>query len=238
MLTGDTWFVQVEGQHYGPYTTTQMQGFLTEGRIGPTSYVSTNQNQAFTELQQFAAFNPAIMPVTIPQTSSLAQHAATPQTPTPDVIRRPGQPEPQSDTPAVPIAPLHTDPLIAHAPTSTPSQSTVQPQTAFKAQTEANAPQTTETVHLVMAELRGGQSMGFLRALQNFGTAQRIGDSIWLLRSASTISEIRNALSQTLGAEDRLFLMDSFNGKTAWFNIGADMGERIRKLWDFSDTEN
>jgi len=43
---------------------------------------------------------------------------------------------------------------------------------------------------------------------------------------------LRNTLSQCLTRDDRLFLLDSFANKTAWFNIGADMDARIRELWD------
>jgi len=34
--------------------------------------------------------------------------------------------------------------------------------------------------------------------------------------------------------DDRLFLLDSFANKTAWFNIGTNMDARIRELWDMS----
>lgn len=91
------------------------------------------------------------------------------------------------------------------------------------------------TVLLVMAEIRSAQGMPFLTALQAHGTAQRIGDTVWLLRSAITADALRTSLSRTLSKQDRLFVLDSFNNKTAWYNIGADMDQRIRELWDYED---
>ena len=90
-------------------------------------------------------------------------------------------------------------------------------------------------VLLVMAEIRSAQGMPFLQALQTHGTAQRIGDTVWLLRSAISAEELRSELSRTLTKQDRLFILDSFNNKTAWFNIGADMDGRIRELWETED---
>lgn len=90
-------------------------------------------------------------------------------------------------------------------------------------------------VLLVMAEIRSSQGMPFLQTLQTHGTAQRIGDTVWLLRSAITADALRSSLSRTLSKQDRLFILDSFNNKTAWFNIGADMDKRIRELWELED---
>jgi hypothetical protein len=83
-----------------------------------------------------------------------------------------------------------------------------------------------------MAEIRSANGMTFLQALQQEGKTQRIGDSVWLLRSGISVEHLRNRLSQTLTRDDRLFLLDSFKNETAWFNIGSDMDVRIRELWD------
>jgi len=83
-----------------------------------------------------------------------------------------------------------------------------------------------------MAEIRSENGMAFLQTLQSSGTAQRIGDSVWLLRSGTSVEQLRNRLSQTLTRDDRLFILDSFQNETAWFNIGSDMDVRIRELWD------
>jgi hypothetical protein len=42
----DTWTICVSGQNYGPYTATQMQAFVGEGRLAPRSLVSrADENQ-------------------------------------------------------------------------------------------------------------------------------------------------------------------------------------------------
>lgn len=88
------------------------------------------------------------------------------------------------------------------------------------------------TVFLVMAEIGSDQAMRFLHLIQRLGTAQRIGDTVWLLRTNMAIETLREQLSASMTRQDRLFIMDSFNNKTAWHNIGADMDERIRALWE------
>ncbi len=88
------------------------------------------------------------------------------------------------------------------------------------------------TVFLVMAEISSDQAMPFLHLIQRLGTAQRIGDTVWLLRATMGIDMLRDQLSASLTRQDRLFIMDSFNNKTAWHNIGADMDVRVRALWE------
>ena len=111
---------------------------------------------------------------------------------------------------------------------------TPQPQNALRQQPEEQAapkPALGPSVFLVMAEINSENGMRFLQALQSFGRAQRIGDTVWLVRAAADIDNLRNALANTLTRQDRVFIMDSFNNRTAWFNIGADMDTRIKELW-------
>lgn len=115
-----------------------------------------------------------------------------------------------------------------HAVSQASAALTPQPQPA--AQTPAQVAMT-PSVFLVMAEINSENGMRFLQALQSFGPAQRIGDTVWLVRGAADIDNLRNALANTLTRQDRVFIMDSFNNRTAWFNIGADMDSRIKELW-------
>jgi hypothetical protein len=46
---------------------------------------------------------------------------------------------------------------------------------------------------------------------------------------------VRDILSQPLGADDRLFILDSFANKTAWFNLSPEMDEQIARLWDIDN---
>jgi len=116
-----------------------------------------------------------------------------------------------------------------YAPQTT--QTTTVPEAVSPVSAPVNTPNAQSSVFMIMAEIRSEGAMAFLKALQGFGTAQRIGDTLWVLRSAHSVEQIRNTLSQSLNRQDRLFILDSSANKTAWFNIGADLDHRIRELW-------
>jgi hypothetical protein len=44
----DTWTISVAGQSYGPYAITQMQSFVSEGRLAPHSLVARYGETEFT----------------------------------------------------------------------------------------------------------------------------------------------------------------------------------------------
>ena len=218
----NTWYVQVGGQAYGPYSPVQMQCFVTEGRISAQSMISQNAWEGYALASQFPIFgqwsaqgrskqqavnHPEIMPQAAPQTQILRPMSNVGG----GVLARAIQP---SDHAPQSLAP--TPRPVQRAPSAPQPQ--VQP--------AAN------TVIFVMAEIRSANGMTFLQALQQEGKTQRIGDSVWLLRSGISVEHLRNRLSQTLTRDDRLFLLDSFKNETAWFNIGSDMDVRIRELWD------
>lgn len=218
----NTWYVQVNGQAYGPYDTAQMQGFVSEGRVTAQSIISQTAAQGYAPAAQFPVFaqwSVGQAQASHPAQQTQAQHG---QTQSAQVLR------PVSNVGggvlARQIQPLGHAPQ-AVAPNPAPVQTAhITPQAVPQA--SAN------TVFLVMAEIRSNNGMQFLQALQNEGSAQRIGDSVWLLRSGTSVELLRNRLSQTLTRDDRLFLLDSFKNETAWFNIGSDMDVRIRELWD------
>jgi len=97
-----------------------------------------------------------------------------------------------------------------------------------------SAPQSApvSSVFLIMAEINSDNAMQFLGLLQQFGKAERIGDTVWLLKAPVDINTVHSKLSGTLTRQDRLFIHDSLNNKTAWHNIGADMDQRIREMWN------
>lgn len=208
----NTWYVQVNGQAYGPYDALQMQGFVTEGRVNAQSIISQGPAQGYAPAIQFPVFA---------QWSGQQIHAqqAAPQA---QILR------PMSNVGGGVLArqmqpTTHAPQALAPNPAPV-QQAQIAPQVAIKPDTN--------TVFIVMAEIRSGNGMAFLQTLQNEGVAQRIGDSVWLLRSGTSVEQLRNRLSQTLTRDDRLFLLDSFKNETAWFNIGSDMDVRIRELWD------
>jgi len=208
----NTWYVQVNGQAYGPYTAVQMQGFVAEGRVTDQSIISQTAAQGYAQALQFPIFAQWSQPQTQQATQS-AQVLRPISNIGGGVLARQIQPAGQAPQ--------------ALAPNPSPVQQTQHiPQTLSQPQTAAN------TVFIIMAEIRSPNGMQFLQALQNEGVAQRIGDAVWLLRSGTSVEQLRNRLSQVLTREDRLFILDSFKNETAWFNIGSDMDVRIRELWD------
>lgn len=237
----NSWYVQVNGQVYGPYSDEQMQGFCVEGRVNAYSILSQSPHNGFTQATQFQSFlnwSGRLQPqhqmgaAKYPAQQNPVAHAPNPAQN--QILRPVSQPQAgvlarQMVAPAAPSS-IAPSPTLEAQPISSPTPSPQDPMVLSTPMEINNAP--TLTVFMVMAEIRSVNGMDFLQALQSQGTAQRIGDSLWLLQSEASVEQLRNVLSQTLTGDDRLFLLDSFANKTAWFNIGTNMDTRIRELWD------
>lgn len=206
------WFVQVQGQIYGPYNDGQMQSFVSQGRINAQSLISNNPAEGFYAASGYDIYalwagtgQINLQEIQAPShiqtgTDGLAAHSVSPATPHP----APYQPSQSLDLTPSPAA-----------------QTSLTP-----AQDEASH------IFVIMAEIRSDNLMNFLASLQSFGPAERLGDSLWLLRSTANTDRLRNSLSQSLTRKDRMFIVDCSQNKTSWFNIGADLDSRIRHLWD------
>lgn len=94
------------------------------------------------------------------------------------------------------------------------------------------APVAAPTVFMIMAEIKSGRGMNFLQTLQGIGSTQRLGETVWVLQARTTAETLRDILSQPLGANDRLFVLDSFANETAWFNLSKEMDNLIPQLWN------
>ncbi len=207
------WYVQVQNQAYGPYHDLQMQGFVSEGRVSETSLISNTPENGFFQAVAYDIFK---IWAGTGQALAVGDTHGYQQT-TPHTQHHPAV---HTQTPKSYIPETVSDPVHANMHASPHATKGMKEQTS---------------VFLVMAEIRSEGAMGFLQTLQSFGIAQRIGDTVWVLRSASEVEQLRNALSQTLDRQDRLFILDSSANKTAWFNIGADLDNRIRELWNEDD---
>ncbi|MBL4870388.1 MAG: DUF4339 domain-containing protein [Robiginitomaculum sp.] len=220
------WYVNVQNQAYGPYSDAQMQGFVSEGRVNDQSIISNSPENGYYQAIAYDIFKlwsgtgqsiaVGAETQTYPHTQGRQTYQQTAHSPQPMTYNaQPAHsPAPTHNIPSsVPEAIAETGPVV---------------QTPTEVQGKTN-------VFLVMAEIRSEGAMGFLQALQGFGSAQRIGDTVWILRSASGVEKLRNVLSQALDRQDRLFILDSSANKTAWFNIGADLDHRIRELWSEDD---
>jgi len=161
------WYVQVDGQAYGPFDDRTLWQYMNEGRISAQSLVSQTANTGY----RLVSADPGLMN------------------------------------------------WLAQIP---------------KKQAASPEPEATPTVFMIMAEIRSGRGMEFMQNLQNLGPTQRIGTTVWLLRANATADTLRNVLSQPLGADDRLFVLDSFANQTAWFNLSPEMDGQIAALWDIN----
>jgi GYF domain 2 len=237
------WYVNVENKSYGPYSDDQMRGFVAEGRITTSSLISNAPQSGFYGATEFDDFNvwsgeaqqDILMPL-IAAGGGAVQATTTSYAPIQPVhpdqskqVQPIQQYEPQpyehaQSIKAVPSTPAVHTPPVHTPPSHTPPSHTPKGQSANK---DAKS-----CVFLIMAEISSDGEMAFLQALQSFGQTQRLGDTVWLVRSSHSVEQIRNTLSQTLNQQDRLFILNSKAGKTAWFNIGTDLDHRIRELWD------
>ncbi len=159
------WFIQVDGQAYGPFDDKTLWAYMLEGRVGAQSLISQTANTGYRPVSA----DPGLM-------NWLAQATQRPD------------PEPTTDIPA--------------------------------------------TVFMIMAEIKSGRGMNFLQTLQSLGSTQRLGSTVWILQAKADSATLRDILCQPLGAEDRLFVLDSFANETAWFNLSSEMDEQIAALWN------
>ena len=159
------WYIQVDGQAYGPFDDRTLWSYMIEGRVSAQSLVSQSANMGY----RLVSSDPGLM-------NWLAQ-----------ATDRPAQ--------------------------------------------RQQAPDVPPTVFMIMAEIRSGRGMNFLQSLQSLGPTQRIGGSVWILRAKTKAETLRDVLSQPLGADDRLFILDSFANETAWFNLSTEMDTQIAQLW-------
>ncbi len=224
------WYVKVHNQAYGPYSDAQMQAFVVEGRVNDTSLISNAPQSGFFPACEYEAYglwsgtiSPQIAVNAAPQYAPIQQ--ASPQSTAQPVTKPVVQPAEPPNAQTQPVYPTHK-----LSPYQSPYQAPNDQTPA--GQPSAPTPGTSSAIYLIMAEIRSNGEIAFLKALQGFGKAQRIGDAVWLVRSSHSGEQLRNTLSQTLNQQDRLFVMVSDRDTPAWFNIGADLDHRIRELWD------
>lgn len=159
------WFIQVDGQAYGPFDDRTLWAYMVEGRVSAQSLISHTANTGY--------------------------------------------------------RPVSADPGLMNWLSQAINQPVEQPE-----------PELQPTVFMIMAEIRSGQGMNFLQNLQSLGATQRLGGSVWILQARTTAETLRDILSQPLGADDRLFVLDSFANETAWFNLSSEMDDQIAQLWN------
>jgi len=159
------WFIQVDGQAYGPFDDKTLWSYMIEGRVSAQSLVSQSANTGYRPVSA----DPGLMNWLRQATEQPAQHTE---------------------------------------------------------------PEAKPTVFMIMAEIKSGRGMNFLQTLQSLGPTQRLGSTVWVLQARTQAKTLRDILSQPLGADDRLFVLDSFANETAWFNLSPEMDAQIAQLWN------
>ena len=96
------------------------------------------------------------------------------------------------------------------APAQAPVQQPATPQQPVR-QSVSSRP---VTRHIVMAELRSGRGVDFLRAVQGYMQATRIGDAVWLVDGAGDTQALTATLRAAVGPGDRVFVADITTSET------------------------
>ncbi len=228
------WFAQVQGQIYGPYSDSHMQSYVAEGRLNAESLISNVPAEGFYPASTYDIFS------FWAGTGQIGAHQAVGET----AMGSTSMGSAANYQPTTPSEP-YASPAVLTTPMTQVSQS-VSPSYGLThrganshsagqdtlSNASPNAPVKELKIFMIMAEIQSEGLVAFLAALQDFGTAERVGDSVWLLKAPTSSDALRNSLSQALSRQDRMFIIDCTGNKTAWFNIGADLDSRIRNLWD------
>lgn len=85
---------------------------------------------------------------------------------------------------------------------------------------------------VILADIKSRSINGFEEAVFNLGQAYPLLPMAWLLTSTFPLNAVRNALVQTLGTLDVLFVVDTTHDKAAWYNFGPEADARIRRIWN------
>lgn len=83
-MDGNSWFCQVNGQQYGPYTYAQLRQFVAEGRVHPASFIRQAHSNSWIPAGSVAGLFAAAQPTQTPTAvgASPASYGAYPTAPT------------------------------------------------------------------------------------------------------------------------------------------------------------
>lgn len=84
---------------------------------------------------------------------------------------------------------------------------------------------------VIVTDLKGTGTGQLQAAINRLGDNYRVMPSVWVLRSELPAGSIRNELTPMLGRYDSLFVVDTTQNRTAWFNLGPHADAHIRKIW-------
>lgn len=133
----------------------------------------------------------------------------------------------QSVQPAGQVTP-QVQPASQTQPTPQPQPQPTQ--TTFEVYAASAQQQAGACVMLVMAEIPSERAMTFLQTLQSIGDAQRLGHSVWIVRTHLGATQLRDTLATALTATDRLFVMDASRADHATLHLGQMVEARMRHM--------
>ncbi|HUO93526.1 MAG TPA: GYF domain-containing protein [Rhizomicrobium sp.] len=85
---------------------------------------------------------------------------------------------------------------------------------------------------VIVADVKSHDAKCLEEEIYRLGQACSLLPQMWLLKTEKSVNTVRNRLVQQLGRLDVLFVVDATNNKAAWFNFGAEVETRIRRVWN------
>lgn len=64
-------------------------------------------------------------------------------------------------------------------------------------------------------------------AIENYGSYAHVLESVWIVNSSSSSSDIRDNLKSYIDSDDRLFVA-KLTGESAWRNLSKDVSDWIK----------
>ena len=65
-------------------------------------------------------------------------------------------------------------------------------------------------------------------AIRNYGSYAHILESVWIIKSSSSSTNIRDNLKNYLDSDDKLFVA-KLNGESAWRNLSTEVSNWIKE---------
>lgn len=223
----------IGGKVYGPYSLGQIETYIAEGRVTPTSLVSRDGG-AWTA----AAQDPVCSLLFQPSGDSLESRAAPAPSAVPRAQAEP-EPGPLSAREAFlkEVEGLSRNKLQAFADDNASERRLGAPDRRVSDESvvaKADAQEKSEVEYanfILIFDVKSRHHGKLEEAIMGLGSATRVLPGIWAINAKHTSGSIRNQLIEHFGKLDSLFIIDATREKLAWFNLGPETDAQIRKVW-------
>jgi len=82
-----------------------------------------------------------------------------------------------------------------------------------------------------------GTSEPVERALKSLGKFAQVAGDMWVLRSRSTVQQIRNRLAAAARKHEHFVIVNATRDRLAWCNLGPEQDIALRDVWDSEDVD-